>query len=73
MDLSSHLPIGYYVLSEVAHVLYEFDQSFGMHFWTEQNPRWDAHASLDGLFFFFSTFGREFANTLLLVKRQQLG
>lgn len=56
--------------NSVAHVLYEFDEHLGMHFWTEQNPRWDAHATKKDLFFFFSTFGKELANTLLLVKRQ---
>lgn len=59
--------------NSVAHVLYEFDEHLGMHFWTEQNPRWDARATVDGLSFFFSTFGKELANTLLLVKRHEIG
>ena len=56
--------------NSVAHVLYEFDEHSGMHFWTDKNPQWEAHATLDGLSFFLSTFGKELANTLLLIKRQ---
>ena len=59
--------------NSVAHVLYEIDEQFGMHFWTDNNPQWNARASVDGLSFFFSTFGKELANTLLLVKHKQIG
>lgn len=59
--------------NSVAHVLYKFDDQIGMHFWTDREPRWKAHASVDGLSLFLSTFGSELANTLLLLKRRQIG
>lgn len=57
--------------NSIAHVLYKIDESSGMHFWTEKEPRWDAYASLEGLSFFLSTFGAALANILLFLRRQQ--
>jgi hypothetical protein len=59
--------------NSVAHVLYEFDRfPYGtMHFWTNQPPLWEASISFQGLSKFFSTFGKELANTLISVRRNE--
>lgn len=59
--------------NSVAHVLYEFDRfPYGtMHFWTSRPPLWEASIGFQGLSKFFSTFGKELANTLLSVRRNE--
>jgi hypothetical protein len=58
--------------NSVAHVLYKIDEQFNVDFWTDRNPKWKARATISELCNFLSTFGKELANTTLIIKRTQM-